>query len=122
MHARGVESFPSVLDVTLRDPRGWSRAGFRLVHDQTATYRVVVAEAAEVDALCRPYDTYGKYSCQNGPVVARDGHFYAGDKRIRFVGVNIAFAGNFPRHEQADALSKRFANFGRNSRNIPSRS
>src|ERR1700752_635219 len=70
VHARGVESFPSVLDVTLRDPRGWSRAGFRLVHDQTATYRVVVAEAAEVDALCRPYDTYGKYSCQNGPVVA----------------------------------------------------
>ena len=55
---------------TLTDPRGWSRAGFRLIEDPAAEYRVVLAEAAEVDALCRPYDTYGTYSCQNGPVVA----------------------------------------------------
>jgi hypothetical protein len=31
---------------------------------------VVLAEAAEVDRLCLPYDTFGRYSCQNGPVVA----------------------------------------------------
>ena len=24
----------------------------------------------EVDALCLPYDTYGRFSCQNGPIVA----------------------------------------------------
>jgi len=41
-----------------------------LVHDETAEYRVIVAEPAEVDRLCLPYDTYGRYSCQNGPVVA----------------------------------------------------
>jgi hypothetical protein len=70
VHARGVASFPAVLDATLTDQRGWARAGFRLVRDQAAPYRVVIAEAAEVDRLCRPYDTYGRYSCQNGPVVA----------------------------------------------------
>lgn len=70
VHARGVGSFPGVVDATLHDPRGWQRAGFRLVHDDSARYRVVIAEAAEVDRLCLPYDTYGKYSCQNGPVVA----------------------------------------------------
>jgi hypothetical protein len=59
-----------VVDRTLRDPRGWVRAAFRLVRDDAATYVIVVAEADEVDRLCRPYDTYGKYSCQNGPVVA----------------------------------------------------
>jgi hypothetical protein len=68
--AAGVASFAGVVEATLRDPRGWSRAGFRLVRDSGARYVVVIAEAAEVDRLCRPYDTYGKYSCQNGPVVA----------------------------------------------------
>lgn len=70
VRARGVASFPRILDATLRDPRGWSRAGFRLVRDQSARFRVVIAEGAEVDRLCLPYDTYGRYSCQNGPVVA----------------------------------------------------
>lgn len=70
VRARGVASFPSVADATLHDPRGWQQAGFRLVRDQRARFRLVVAEGPEVDRLCRPYDTYGKYSCQNGPVVA----------------------------------------------------
>jgi hypothetical protein len=70
VRARGVASFPGVVARTLDDPRGWERAGFRLVRDDDAPYLVVLAEAAEVDRLCRPYDTYGKYSCQNGPVVA----------------------------------------------------
>jgi hypothetical protein len=71
VRAAGVASFPAVLDATLRDRRGWVRAGFRLVRDDArAPYRVVIAEGPEVDELCRPYDTYGKYSCQNGPVVA----------------------------------------------------
>jgi hypothetical protein len=70
VRTRGVASFARVVDATLHDPRGWQRAGFRLVRDQRARFRLVVAEGPEVDRLCRPYDTYGKYSCQNGPVVA----------------------------------------------------
>lgn len=66
-----VGTFAEVVEQTLSDPRGWVRARFRLVRDDTGVpYRIVLAEGAEVDALCRPYDTYGKYSCQNGPVVA----------------------------------------------------
>ena len=70
VRASGVASFPGVVERTLNDPRGWERAGFRLVSDDDAPYLLVIAEPAEVDRLCRPYDTYGKYSCQNGPVVA----------------------------------------------------
>ena len=65
-----TRTFGDVVVSTLTDPRGWTRAAFRLIEDPQAEYRVVLAEAAEVDAMCRPYDTYGKYSCQNGPVVA----------------------------------------------------
>lgn len=62
--------FAAVLDATLSDARGWSRAGFRLVRDAAAPYVVVLAEGPEVDRLCLPYRTGGTYSCQNGPVVA----------------------------------------------------
>src|SRR5438874_40894 len=48
-------------------------------------------------------------------ITIKDAHFYAGDKRIRFWGVNIAFAGNFPTHEQADKLAIRLSNFGINA-------
>ena len=65
-----TEGFEGDVEATLSDPRGWSRAGFRLIRDPAALYVVVLAEGPEVDALCLPYDTYGKYSCQNGPVVA----------------------------------------------------
>jgi hypothetical protein len=63
-------NFADVVDTTLSDPRGWGRAGFRFVRDANAPYVIVLAESDEVDRLCLPYDTYGKYSCQNGPVVA----------------------------------------------------
>ena len=62
--------FEAFAQATLADPRGWARAGFRLVHRPDAPFRVVLAEGPEVDALCLPYDTYGQYSCQNGPTVA----------------------------------------------------
>lgn len=62
--------FARVVEATLTDPRGWSRGGVRLVHDEHARYRIVLAEADEVQRLCLPYDVYRKYSCQNGPVVA----------------------------------------------------
>jgi hypothetical protein len=60
----------TIIEQTLDDPRGWERAGFELVQDESAAYVVVLAEADEVDRLCLPYDTFGKYSCQIGPVVA----------------------------------------------------
>lgn len=64
--------FAAMVEATLTDPRGWWRAGYRLVHDESddVAVRIVIAEGDEVDRLCLPYDTYGKYSCQNGPVVA----------------------------------------------------
>ena len=62
----------AVVEETLSDPRGWVRAGFRLVRDDAPTtpFSIVLAEGDEVDRLCLPYETYGRYSCQNGPVVA----------------------------------------------------
>ncbi len=62
--------FELVVAETLGDSRGWSRAGYAFDRREEAPYLIVLAEGAEVDELCRPYDTYGKYSCQNGPVVA----------------------------------------------------
>jgi len=62
--------FSAVVEATLTDSRGWTQARFRFVPDEDAAYVIVLAEGDEVDQLCLPYDTYGKYSCQNGPVVA----------------------------------------------------
>lgn len=62
--------FADVVRETLTDPRGWQGAGFTFEFRDRAPYRVVLAEGPEVDRLCRPYDVGGKYSCQNGPVVA----------------------------------------------------
>ena len=70
VRARGVADFVTVVESVLGDPRGWSRAGFALERRDDAPYLVVIAEGPEVDALCRPYDTGGRYSCQLGPVVA----------------------------------------------------
>ena len=64
-----VADFPSVVDATLSDRRGWSRAAFVLTRRDDAPYRVVLAEPADAQELCKPYDVYGKYSCQNGPTV-----------------------------------------------------
>ena len=68
--ATGGEDFARILAATMADDRGWSRARFIVREDPGAPYRVVLAEGSEVDALCRPYDTGGEFSCQNGPVVA----------------------------------------------------
>ena len=62
--------FEAMAEATLAAPTGWARAGFRLVRRPSAPFVVVLAEGPEVDRLCLPYETYGLYSCQNGPVVA----------------------------------------------------
>ena len=62
--------FERTVESTLSDPRGWSRAGFRLVRRDDAPYLIVLAEGPEVDRLCLPHDTYGEYSCQRSETVA----------------------------------------------------
>jgi hypothetical protein len=66
-----TDGFEEVVRATLTDPRGWEQAGFRFRFDEPgAPFTVVLAEGPEVDALCAPYDTGGRFSCQIGPVVA----------------------------------------------------
>ena len=62
--------FEEFVEATLSDPRGWSRAGFRLVRADDGPFLVVLADGPEVDRLCLPHDTYGEYSCQRSEVVA----------------------------------------------------
>lgn len=49
-----------------------------------------------------------------GFLVVKDGHFFAGEKRIRFFGVNTVFGANFPTHEDATKIAARMAKFGIN--------
>ena len=66
-----TSDFAVVVAETLTDARGWQAAGYEFRFDlRTAPYTIVLAEGPEVDELCLPYDTFGLYSCQNGPVVA----------------------------------------------------
>lgn len=62
--------FANVARSVLTDPRSWERAGFRFVFRDDAPYTVLLAEPADVDAACAPYDVHSTYSCQIGPVVA----------------------------------------------------
>ena len=67
----GMPGFAEEVAATLTDPRGWEQAGFDLrFGDETAPFTLVLAEGDVVDELCLPYDTFGLYSCQIGPVVA----------------------------------------------------
>ncbi len=66
-----TEGFAGLVESVLTDPRGWEQAGFVFsFSDADADYTVVLAEGDEVDRLCLPYDTFGRFSCQIGPVVA----------------------------------------------------
>ena len=66
-----TQGFAEFVRDTLTDNRGWGRAGFEFTFDDTDfDYTIVLAEGPEVDELCLPYETYGLYSCQIGPIVA----------------------------------------------------
>jgi hypothetical protein len=54
----------------LNDADGWLGGGFGFVADGESELTVILAEGNRVDELCLPLETYGKVSCQNGPVVA----------------------------------------------------
>jgi hypothetical protein len=47
-------------------------------------------------------------------VTVRDGHFWAGERPIRFWGVNMCFSANYPTHEQAPMVARRLAKLGVN--------
>jgi len=51
---------------------------------------------------------------KDGYVVAKDGHFYAGKRRVRFFGVNLVAPAAFPQHADADKIAARMAKFGIN--------
>ena len=44
-----------------------------------------------------------------------ESHFYVGDRRLRFWGVNLCFAANFPTHAEADKLAPHMAKLGINA-------
>ncbi len=48
------------------------------------------------------------------PVRVRDGHLYAGDRRLRIFGANVTAGACFPDHATADAVAARMAKFGLN--------
>ena len=72
----------------------------------TADFPISYAPDAPGLLDCSNLLAKNKPAGQPGPITIRDGHFFSGQNRIRFWGVNIAFGGNFPTHEQA-------ANWGR---------
>lgn len=49
-----------------------------------------------------------------GFVVARDGHLFAADRRLRLFGVNLCFGACFPKHDDAEKVAARMAKFGIN--------
>ena len=48
-------------------------------------------------------------------LVARSGHFYRGDERVRLWGVNLSFGANLPKHEDAPHIAARLAAAGVNT-------
>ncbi len=48
-------------------------------------------------------------------IVARNGHFFRGNQRIKFWGINLTFATNFPSHAAARMLAQRLAQAGFNA-------
>jgi hypothetical protein len=51
---------------------------------------------------------------KDGFISTRDGHLWAGKKRIRIFGVNLAYGGNFPNHPDAEQVAARMAKYGIN--------
>jgi hypothetical protein len=94
-------SIPRLATAQFPPPPAWVDWSMKVTPDQPG-------ELSAADLLDKP-------AGKNGPIVCRDGHFYSGENRVRFWGVNLAFGANFPTHAQADALAARFARFGINA-------
>lgn len=83
------------------------------------------ASAADPFPFVLPWDDAGrgitdmsgwpdKPAGARGFITPRGGHFFSGDRRIRFLGVNMVGPGAFPRYEEADKIAGRLAKFGVN--------
>ena len=59
--------------------------------------------------------TLDKPAGKSGFVHVKDGHLYAGDRRLRLFGTNFTAAADFPDHETADKVAARMAKFGLNA-------
>jgi len=51
----------------------------------------------------------------SAPVKVKDGHLFAGGKRLRLFGVNLSAAANYPDHTTAERTAARLAKFGLNA-------
>jgi hypothetical protein len=47
-------------------------------------------------------------------LVGADGHLYAGNQRLRFLGVDFTYKSTLPSHAEADAIARRLAKYGIN--------
>ncbi len=85
----------------------------------------VAASAADMFPFQLPWDDASpsitnvswlndKPAGRDGFVSVKDGHLFAGEKRLRIFGVNMCFAANFPTHADADKVAARMAKFGIN--------
>ncbi len=106
---KATRSFTGAVEATLSDPRGWSRAVFRFVRRLDAPFLIVLAEGDEVDRLCLPYDTYGEYSCQNGPVVALNAERWR-SATPKWTGDLAGFRHMLINHEVGHLLGQRHPN------------
>lgn len=97
--------FEDVVRRTLDDPRGWMRAGFRLVQDPRAAYVVRLGEPAAVHRWCLPYDVNYTYSCQNGPVVALNAERWR-TATTRWTGSLAAYKAMLVNHEVGHLLGQ----------------
>lgn len=70
--------------------------------------------ADDVPGVMSAADLNEKPAGKQGPITVKDGRFFAGPNRIKFVGVNVCFAACFPPKEKADAIAKRLAGYGVN--------
>ena len=84
-----------------------------------------VAHAAEMFPFQLPWDDASesatnvswlndKPAGRDGFVRVKDGHLFAGEKRLRIFGVNTCFAANFPDKDMAPKVAARMAKFGIN--------
>ncbi|HEX2950198.1 MAG TPA: carbohydrate binding domain-containing protein, partial [Armatimonadota bacterium] len=53
-------------------------------------------------------------SGKDGFLIVKNGHFFAGNNRVRLFGVNVCFGSCFPSHEEAEKVAARMAKFGIN--------
>lgn len=86
--------------------------GGRAVADDFVPF-VIPAKSDPGSLMAVPADE--PISTDSERLVARSGHFYCGDQRVRLWGVNLSFGANLPAHEDAPGVAARLAAAGVNT-------